>query len=465
MLFPSVQFIFFFLPIVLLVYWSIKVNRYQNLFLLTASVFFYFWGEAWHIIFLLVTVIFAYFLGIRIQRASNGRKKTLLIFAVSFNLLLLVAVKYLGFIVEIIFGILQLLAVELTVPKIHQHLPLGISFFVFHAISYLVDIFRGKIKAEERLSVVSLYFFLFPHQIAGPIVRYSHFEVNADSKQVSNDDFYIGIERFIQGLIKKVLVSNLVAMSADRVFELPGANLSGTVAWIGIISYTIQIYFDFSGYSDMAIGLARMFGFHFHENFNFPYAARSITDFWRRWHISLSSWFRDYLYIPLGGNRVSRTKNYFNLAIVFLLCGLWHGASWTFVVWGLWHGLFLILERLGIEEKISYFRPISHIWTLLIVVIGWVFFRADSIHHAISFLNAMFQFPKSGEPYQAVATTSNFIGIGLGILFASGKLGYFLKTKAKKIPGLYESILLILFIVSIVRLAGATFNPFIYFRF
>ncbi|MBX7230522.1 MAG: hypothetical protein K1X29_00415 [Bdellovibrionales bacterium] len=313
---------------------------------------------------------------------------------------------------------------------------------------------------------MALYFFLFPHQIAGPIVRYSHFVLDSGARLISRSDFYIGIERFILGLSKKVLISNFVAYSVDKIFATPPTHLSTILAWLGAVNYTLQIYFDFSGYSDMAIGLARMFGFHFQENFDFPYRSRSVTEFWRRWHISLSSWFRDYLYIPLGGNRYSISRTYINLIIVFFLCGLWHGACWTFVVWGLWHGLFLIIERLGVEKYLSKNNWLSHFWTLGIVVTGWVFFRSESVSFALSFIKLMFSFEsQSVNAYQAFIFNTGILGMVLGILFCTGHLAICIKNCFKKVMGLYEILLLLIFMLSLSRLAGATFNPFIYFRF
>ena len=263
-----------------------------------------------------------------------------------------------------------------------MHLPLGISFFTFHAISYVIDIHRHKTQGGKPLDF-ALYMTLFPHSIAGPIVRYGDIAGQIAHRVVTTAGFAEGIRRFIIGLAKKMLVANTVAVAADAIFALPGRELNFSLAWLGVACYTLQIYFDFSGYSDMAIGLAKLFGIDFLENFNYPYAARSITEFWRRWHISLSSWFRDYLYIPLGGNRCGRVRNYVNLVTVFFLCGLWHGASWTFAAWGLFHGAFLVLERMKAGRMIdSLWSPVRHLYTLLVVSVGWVLFRADTVPQA-----------------------------------------------------------------------------------
>lgn len=465
MLFASAQFIFFFLPIVILIYYIPRRTDSKNLVLLFVSLVFYFWGEAQSIYILIGTVFLSYFIGLLIQLYPT-KKLPILNLGIVVNLSLLVLFKYSNFIAVSLNSLLSLLSIQIELPVLAIHLPLGISFFVFHAISYLIDIYRQRIKAEKNIFNLSLYFFLFPHQIAGPIVRYEHFAENIDKRLFKNKDLVYGIERFILGLAKKVLIANSVAKAADNIFALPDSELSFSLAWIGAICYTIQIFFDFSGYSDMAIGLARVFGFHFHENFNFPYVAKSITDFWRRWHISLSSWFRDYLYIPLGGNQVSPKRNYLNLLIVFLFCGLWHGASWTFIIWGLWHGIFLMIERTGIEKKFIRNAFSSHVWTLFIIIIGWVFFRSDSTPHAIMYIKNLFAFDMfAGPPVQMYLDFVTVPGIILGILFSSGFFSYHLKGLIIKRKCFYEILLIGLLIISMSRIAGGTFNPFIYYRF
>ena len=270
-------------------------------------------------------------------------------------------------------------------------LPIGISFFTFHALSYVLDIFRGKSRAAQNPSDVALYIFFFPQLIAGPIVRWSDIASQIANRIVGLDRFWEGIRRFIYGLAKKVLIANAMATAADKIFFVPSELLTPVAAWVGVICYTLQIYFDFSGYSDMAIGLGKMFGFELKENFRHPYAASSVRDFWHGWHISLSTWFRDYLYIPLGGNRCSAVRNHFNLLAVFFLCGLWHGASWTFVVWGLYHGCFLVIERTRIGSWIERMpKAVRHAYTLLVVVVGWAIFRADTLSHAQTLLGTMF---------------------------------------------------------------------------
>lgn len=471
MLFASNQFIFFFLPLVLLVYWSLKKNRPQNFFLLVASVLFYFWGEVWNIAVLFVCVLISYFVARRVQPGAEHRHQfRWLVAGVSLQLFLLFVFKYFTFSVVTLNSVLGALGIERQFSRPLIFLPLGISFFVFHAISYMVDAYRGSIKPESRFGIVALYFFLFPHQVAGPIVRYSHFAPDADQRNLGWSEVSAGIERFVMGLAKKVLIANSAAQGADAIFALGMDDLSTPLSWIGALCYTVQIYFDFSGYSDMAIGLARMLGFHFHENFNFPYAAKSVTDFWRRWHISLSTWFRDYLYIPLGGNRGSALRTYLNLVIVFALCGFWHGPNWTFLVWGLWHGAFLVLERANLVSGLLRARGVNTFWTLLVVVVGWVFFRADSLGHAVHFIARMFEFRTvvgdSDFHLHRIVTPVVALGLLLGFAFASGHLGRFFKRRAHFAQGIiYVALLMGSFVLSLVQLAGSTFNPFIYFRF
>jgi alginate O-acetyltransferase complex protein AlgI len=474
LLFASVIFILFFLPIVTIFYWLRRDIPYRNMMLLVASMIFYFWGETWQIAILLGTVIFNYFMALFIggEERPTPRKVKLLLGVVG-NLSILVYFKYSAFFADGLNQFFSLIPMQARLPVVAHHLPLGISFFVFHAISYLIDTYRRVVKAEPKASTVGLYFFLFPHQIAGPIVRYDLFARQVYARKTDESDLVIGIERFILGLMKKVLIANSVATAADHVFGLAPANLSMPLAWLGVLSYTLQIYYDFSGYSDMAIGLARMFGFHFHENFNYPYRAQSVTDFWRRWHISLSTWFRDYLYIPLGGNRAGPFRTYFNLSLVFLLCGLWHGANWTFVIWGAWHGFLLILERAGLGKFIEKHRIFGTTWTILTVMLGWVFFRAESVPQALHFIERMVSFKmQSGDSFFHTALLMSdhlmLFGVLMGVLFATGHAYVWIKRNSEH-AGVrnygYSFLLILFFILSVSRLADSTFNPFIYFRF
>ena len=306
--------------------------------------------------------------------------------AIAVNLVVLGVFKYANFFADNVNAVAAAIgAPPLAFP--HVLLPIGISFYTFHAISYVVDVYRRDASAQKSPVHAALYLLLFPQLIAGPIIRYRYIADQLEQRVVSLDDFAVGVRRFVIGLGKKVLIANTVAAPADKIFSMPLAELTPAHAWLGIVCYTLQIYFDFSGYSDMAIGLGRMFGFHFPENFRWPYVADTVQEFWRRWHISLSSWFRDYLYVPLGGNRVSPARMYANLVTVFFLCGLWHGASWNFVIWGLFHGSFLVVERLGLAAAIRrLWRPLRHVYLLLVVMIGWVFFRADTLPSAVAFL-------------------------------------------------------------------------------
>lgn len=470
MLFPSVQFLFFFFPLVFFIYVSLPNTKWQNYFLLFASIVFYSWLEFRDIFILVATVISSYYAALHIQKNSDIKKKrSALVLGIFFNLSILFFFKYSHFIFENLNYLLGIYAVSFKVHLKPYHLPLGISFFIFHALSYMIDSYRSQIVAEKRFSVVALYFFLFPHQIAGPIVRYVHFAKDADSRLVTLNDIEEGLIRFTTGLAKKVLIANSVAGAADYIFGSPIADISTPLAWLGVICYTVQIYFDFSGYSDMAIGLARLFGFHFHENFNYPYGAKTITEFWRKWHISLSTWFRDYLYIPLGGNRVSTGRTYLNLIIVFSLCGLWHGASWTFLVWGLWHGTFLVLERVGLEKLLQKYKMLANLWTILIVMLGWVFFRASNLEDALKYIGRLFSFSlnvgDSNYNLYFISSPVLYLGLILGIFIANGHVGNFfqkLRTNRQNLSYLWIIILLVL---SIVRLSSSTFNPFIYFRF
>jgi alginate O-acetyltransferase complex protein AlgI len=358
-------------------------------------------------------------------------------------------------------------------------LPIGISFFTFHAISYVVDVYRGDATAQKSPVHAALYLLLFPQLIAGPIIRYRDIADQLAQRIVTADGFALGIRRFIIGLSKKVLVANIVAGPADQIFALPLAELDPARAWVGIVCYTVQIYFDFSGYSDMAIGLGQMFGFRFPENFRWPYSAQTVQDFWRRWHMSLSTWFRDYLYVPLGGNRASPRRLYANLTTVFFLCGLWHGASWNFVIWGLFHGSFLVVERLGLAGAVMRLaRPVRHVYVLLVVMVGWVFFRAETLPAALGFLKAM------AGVHAATAgmyTAGSYLTSEVILALAAGAIGStpivhaFVSQRDRHADGgraaasilspASAAALTLLLVASIMQIAARTYNPFIYFRF
>lgn len=471
MVFSSTTFLFAFLPVVLLghaLLWGIPG---RNVFLLAFSLLFYAWGEGWGLGYMLLSIAVNYAAGLLIElKPAHARRW--LVLALIANLGLLIGYKYANFLVDNLNSIL-LWSDQPTLYLAPVHLPVGISFFTFQALSYVVDVYRGETPAQRNPLRIALYISLFPQLIAGPIVRYVDVRDQMDRRRVSADDFAIGIERFIVGLAKKILLADTLAYTADKLFEAPADALGSSAAWLGVVCYAFQIYFDFSGYSDMAIGMGRMLGFHFLENFRFPYFATSIQDFWRRWHISLSTWFRDYLYIPLGGNRHGETRTFANLLIVFFLCGLWHGASWNFVIWGLFHGTFLILERSAwgrLLQKLPLF--VRHAYLILTVLIGWVFFRADNLTLAIDYLKAMMGANATPTYYAGLFLNTETILTLAAAVFLS--LPYYARLAARiEAPALgtqwprliHRSALIGLFALSLITLINSTYNPFIYFRF
>lgn len=485
MVFSSSVFLFLFLPVLLVLHW-LSPRPLRNLLLLTASLLFYLWGEKEYIIVLLASIALNYALGLWMDRPATlpGRRRVVAL-AVVLNLGLLAAFKYADFLIDnlnVACALLQLPA--LPIPRIH--LPLGISFFTFHALSYVIDIYRGEVRPMKNPITFALYISFFPQSIAGPIVRYRDLAGQLVQRTIGSAEFAEGVRRFIFGLAKKMLIANTLAGPADAIFQMPLDSLTRGLVWLGTVCYTLQIYFDFSGYSDMAIGLARMFGFTFRENFNYPYISCSITEFWRRWHLSLSTWFRDYLYIPLGGNRRGSWRTYANLLTVFFLCGLWHGASWTFIVWGLYHGGFLVLERLGLGrllEKVP--APLRLAYTLFVVMIGWVFFRAADIFHALVYLVVLSGLAAgNGVTYSPAVYLDSDVVLALiaGILcstpllpllqrFPTSRIGAALKRKG--LTSIWEvvsctvslAMQATLLLASAAMLASGTHNPFIYFRF
>lgn len=467
MVFSSNIFLFLFLPLVIALYFlpfeKIGFKKYKNNFLLVASLFFYSWGETKYIVLLLSSIIGNYYFGILI---SKDRKYSLF-FAVAFNLALLCYFKYANFFIE------SLNSFGLGIENKKILLPIGISFFTFHAISYLVDIYRKKCQVQKNILDLALYISFFPQLIAGPIVRYNFIQRFLTLRHYSSLTISYGVRRFIIGLGKKILIANPLGEIANLVFSSGVSDITSWVAWFALACYTLQIYFDFSGYSDMAIGLARIFGFKFPENFNYPYISRSIKEFWRRWHLSLSSWFRDYLYIPLGGNRVSVAKQYFNLVLVFFLCGLWHGASWNFVIWGLFHGLFLVLERGKRYSKILISLPklFQNFYAILIVMIGWVFFRSPDLAYSLGFLKVMFLGNESAFISNDILKllrshfmwTSFFLAIiGFSPLMKNLYLRF---RKNECFSYLFDAFLIFILFLCVTRLSAATHNPFIYFQF
>lgn len=444
----------------------------QNVILFFSSFIFYFWGEKEYTILVLASVFFNYIMGIGIVRSRKPMRTALLAVSVIANLSMLLYFKYFGFFLSNLSWLEGGMAVVSGASAIH--LPLGISFFTFHGLTYVIDIYRKDAEVSYSPLNVGLYTLFFPQLVAGPIVRYKDIDRQLTSRRITRNRVAVGIKRFITGFAKKILIANVVGGVADDIYNLSPDYLSPQLLWLAALCYTLQIYFDFSGYSDMAIGLAKIFGFDFLENFNFPYAAKSIQDFWRRWHISLSAFFRDYLYIPLGGNRKGVFRTYLNLIIVFFLTGIWHGASWNFVIWGLYHGLFLILERLGLDKIFSRLpRALRHLYTLFIVMVGWVIFRIEDFVFLKRVLLKMFFIDRG---YIFVYSIGYFVSNYIGLVILAGMVCSFpvyLRLKEKiSLPTTGVSyrlsadfVYLAVFILSIAVMASSTFNPFIYFRF
>ena len=392
MLFSEPSFLFLFLPLVLVFHWLLPESG-RNTFLMIASLYFYASGENYYVLLLIACCLGNYIFAVLIYETPEELPAKILLFlGILINLSFLFIFKYANFFEQNSIFFLDRLGIGLPLQFLQLALPIGISFYTFQAMSYLIDVYRKDVKANFNPFHIMLYISLFPQLIAGPIVRYIDVSSQIQKRKFDLNAFVYGIERFSLGLGKKMILANGVAFPVDSIFAIPANHLTFGLAWVGIIGYTLQIYFDFSGYSDMAIGLGHMLGFKFLENFNYPYIACSVTEFWRRWHISLSTWFRDYLYIPLGGNRVSSSRVAFNLIIVFGLCGLWHGASWNFVVWGLFHGLFLIFERQNRQYWLNNQKWWQHAYLLTVVMIGWIFFRSETLNYAVNYIKALFGF-------------------------------------------------------------------------
>ena len=476
MLFSSPIFLFGFLPLVLLLYY-ISPGTVKNGLLLICSLSFYAWGEIAYTGVLIVSIAFNYFFGRLVGKFSkvsgDGTKAFYSLLAgILINILLLSFFKYANFICDNIN--IVLLEVQITPLNLAPvHLPLGISFFTFQAISYLVDVYRKEMSSQNNIIDLALYISLFPQLVAGPIVRYRDITSQLTDRTHSMALFTQGVRRFIYGLAKKMLLANPLGEVADAVFSLSGSDLTMPLAWIGLITYTLQIYFDFSGYSDMAIGLGRMFGFHFPENFNYPYIAKSVREFWRRWHISLSVWFRDYVYIPLGGSRRTSGRVYFNLLIVFILTGIWHGASWNFLIWGLFHGVFIALEHRWLSRLLTErSKVLQHIYLLSVVTGGWVLFRADNLLQAVSFYGSLMgvrHFQTTAYQFAQVVSFEAVYSLIFGIFLATPIFSLVMnKIKEWKVAAYEISTIILLcslFWCSIIKIVASTYNPFIYFRF
>lgn len=473
MVFSSLTFLFLFFPSVFLSYFSfINKIKIQNLILMSFSLLFYYWGEKDHIFIMLACILVNYLCALFIQDCKNQyTKKVYLITSICLSVGLLVYFKYFNFFLNT-----SAFFLNIDLKQFKQiALPLGISFYTFHSLSYVLDVYWNKVAAERNFITFVCYVSLFPQLVAGPIVRYTDIRRSFHHRYITVVGLRNGILRFCFGLGKKVLIANEVAHLADNIFALPVNQLDFGLAWLGAISYSLQIYFDFSGYSDMAIGIGLMFGFKYKENFKFPYSSLSIQEFWRKWHISLSTWFRDYVYIPLGGSRFSSFKTYLNLIIVFFLCGFWHGAHYTFIVWGLYHGLFLALERnfLGKFLK-NRSKLLQHFYVLITITVGWVFFREESLHKALLFIKAMF-IPKSIN-YSLIEASSPlilFLPFTIGIILSFGfneQIKIYLKNRRNIVEiilyrNLSRLISLIVFALSIIALSSNSYNPFLYFRF
>ena len=461
MLFSSLTFLLAFLPLVLVLYYVNNNRVYRNIILLISSLIFYSWGEPRTIIIMIITIIVNYVMAIMIEENEKYRKLLFIVTCI-FNIGILFFFKYFNFFVN---DVLMLKNVTLNII-----LPIGISFYTFQILSYVIDVYKKEVVAQRSIINLGAYVTMFPQLIAGPIVRYQTIAKELTERKEHVDDIAEGLRRFIIGLGKKIIIANQMAIIADKVYlSIPLHDLNTMFAWIGTIAFALQIYYDFSGYSDMAIGLGKMFGFHFVENFNYPYIATSITDFWRRWHISLSSWFRDYVYIPLGGSRCSKARWMLNIMIVWSLTGLWHGASYNFILWGLYYGVLLMMEKLFFKKYLDKLKGVNYIITMLIVLVGWVFFNSSSVDQIIYMIRNLFGFNGSFSlillnnqgilyllPYMLIA----IIGMGpwinqLFIKIRNNTIGF----------TIYDIYLVVILVVCLIFLINDSYNPFIYFRF
>lgn len=469
MVFSSLTFMFVFLPIVLILYYIVP-KKFKNLFILISGLIFYAWGEPVYVLIMIVSTLIDYTAGLLIYRFDKSKtiKRICLIVSLLMNLGLLGVFKYSGFImqnIDIIFG------TSLYDPNHALPLPIGISFFTFQSMSYTIDMYMGKIKVQKNPISFAAFVTLFPQIVAGPIVRYDDIAKELDDRTVNLDCIYEGILKFITGVGKKVLIANNIGMLWTSVKGMETSELSVLTAWLGILAFTLQIYFDFSGYSDMAIGLGKMMGFNFPQNFNYPYQSKSISEFWRRWHITLGAWFKSYVYFPLGGSRKGKGRTVFNLAVVWLLTGIWHGASWNFILWGVLYGLVIIMEKLflgKILERIPDF--FSWLYTIVLVILGWVLFDTADIPTALGYMGAMF-----GGGGTLVDNTAMYYLINYGVMFVIGtfactdifsRAAEWLKEKMPLLVNYSTPIAkTAIMVLSTAYLADATYNPFLYFNF
>lgn len=466
MVFSEPVFLFLFLPFVLVAY-GLSQGALRNSVLLVASLLFYTWGEELGVAILLGSIALNYGVGLGMAGRTGRARLWWLWGGVAGNLGLLGYYKYFGFVAQTA-GWAELAA---NAPA----LPIGISFFTFQALSYLIDLYYDRIGAQKNPARLALYISMFPQLIAGPIVRYAEVEAAISDRKTTRSDISYGVHRFVIGLAKKTLIADPLGLLADQIFGIPPGGLSPAVAWVGALSYSLQLYFDFSAYSDMAIGLGRLFGFRFPENFNYPYVARSVTEFWRRWHMTLSRWFRDYLYIPLGGNRAGAGRTYLNLWIVFLATGLWHGAAWSFVFWGAYHGAFLILERFGLARILARQpRVFQHGYLLLVVILGWVPFRAESFAQTWDFYGAMLGLQSGVQaglyPLARYADGYSLALLALGAVLSVPFTMAATRAGFARLPATLQAPLAIigvglLFLAALISVGAAAYSPFIYFRF
>lgn len=464
MVFSSLIFLFVFLPITMIIYY-ICPRILRNAVLLLASLVFYAWGEPVYIILMLYSIIMNYVMGLIIEKHKNEDKhsamKMDLIYTVLINLAVLGFFKYYGFVVENLNTILPF-----DIPYKELALPIGISFYTFQTMSYIIDVYRDKVSAQKNIISFGAYVSMFPQLVAGPIVRYSDVCEQLNHRKETVAKFSNGMQFFVKGMAKKVLLANTIGVLFTTIDGMDLDNVSVVLAWLGCIAYTLQIYFDFSGYSDMAIGLGKMFGFDFIKNFDYPYIATSITDFWRRWHMSLSSWFREYVYIPLGGNRVSVGKHIRNILVVWFLTGLWHGASWNFIAWGMYYGIVLLIEKYFLADFLEGLpRVFAHIYSLIIIGIGWVFFFSVDLSSAFKYIGRMFGAGDGG--FMDSNTLYYILTYGILFIIAGFCSTPVVKKHFERKTGFIASvgIYLLLFIVSVAYLVNATYNPFLYFRF
>lgn len=472
MLFSSTVFLFCFLPAVSFLYLCARRSVRQYV-LVMASLFFYAWGEPDYAAVMLLVCLVSYVSALCMDRRRYNRpeceKKLCLFLTVAIDLGILFYFKYFNFFTE---NINALMGCNFPVRNIVM--PIGISFFVFQALSYVIDVYRGDVAAQKSFMKVILYISFFPQLIAGPIVKYHDIENDIANNDSSLEDVSYGIKRFIIGLGKKVLIANQLGSVADQIFRNGFAGADASIAWLGAVTYSLQLFFDFSGYSDMAIGLGRVFGFHFPENFMYPYISGSISEFWRRWHISLGTWFKEYVYIPLGGNKRGTYRTYLNLVLVFFITGIWHGANWTFIIWGLWHGFFIVIERIsGLDKKkTGSFSVLRHAYTVFVFVIGWVMFRTDTVTEGAGFVATMFGLTSPETIPVSIGyylNLKNSIIILTAIFFSTPACKQVFRSAcfSQRLAGqiVCDILLVGVLVVSISALAASTYNPFIYFRF